>query len=160
MLLWFWLSDISGNSGQKLLCMGWECCYHAYLLFIWQMKHCIRNKTQHCLGEAQKQFESVIGRVMMDLQPYLDFMDIMRDNCRVIDSMKCHMIQGPVSVNGAPLLLPFLLFVQTKNTINHKKTWKAPRHRPQTSINKTLTLNTRPQTWSPKPQTTLKMRIK
>ena len=88
------------------------------------MKHCIRNKTQHCLGEAQKQFESVIGRVMMDLQPYLDFMDIMRDNCRVIDSMKCHMIQGPVSVNGAPLLLPFLLFVQTKNTIIRIKTAK------------------------------------
>ena len=90
------------------------------------MKHCIRNKTQHCLGEAQKQFESVIGRVMMDLQPYHDFMDIMRDNCRVIDSMKCHMIQGPVSINGAPLLLPFLLFVQTKNTINHKKNLEGP----------------------------------
>ena len=85
------------------------------------MKHCIRNKTQHCLGEAQKQFESVIGRVMMDLQPYRDFMDIMRDYCRVIDNMKCHMIQGPVSVNGAPLLLPFFLFVQMKKTINHNK---------------------------------------
>ena len=80
----------------------------------------------HCLGEAQKQFESVIGRVMMDLQPYRDFMDIMRDYCRVIDSMKCHMIQGPVSVNGAPLLLPFLLFVQTKNTINHNKNLECP----------------------------------